>query len=113
MTQRPISDYQIKKLESIGMQWRVQGAEWEENFEAAKRYFEEHGDLNVPRGFRLNDDGINLNSWLIIQRKKFRAGKLSKEQIKKLDSIGMDWDGRNRNSSEIAVTLEGGKRVAV
>ena len=113
MTQRPISDYQIKKLESVGMQWRVQGAEWEENYEAAKKYFDTHGDLKIPRGFRLNADGINLNSWLIVQRKKFRAGKLSEEQIQKLDLIGMDWDGRSRNSDELAVTLAKGKRVAV
>ena len=111
-THHQISESQIKRLESIGMQWRVQGSEWEDNFNLAKKYYEKHGNLKIPRGFKFNGAGINLNTWLITQRGKRKKGKLSEEQIQKLDSIGMIWDDRNINS-ELAVTLSDNKYVAV
>ena len=111
-TQHPIKDEQIKKLETIGMQWRVQGTGWEDNFNLAKKYYETHGNLKIPRGFQFDGTGINLNTWIITQRNNRKKGKLSEDKIKKLDSIGMDWNGRSSNG-EIAVTVSASNRVAI
>ena len=42
---------------------------------------------NVPKG-TISDSGCNLYSWITVQRKAYRSGKLSDEQMKILDDIG-------------------------
>ena len=84
------------KLEEIGMVWDAAEAKWELHYAQAKAYFEEHGDLNIPRTYR-NGDGYLLGMWVAGQRKA-RTGEgkrkpLSQAQIDKLTAIGMIWDG--------------------
>lgn len=66
---------------------------WEERFALAKRYYEEHGDLNVPPQYI--SDGVWLNKWLNEQKHIYlgnRHGKsLTEEQIQRLEAIGMQW----------------------
>ena len=69
-------------------------ASWDIMFAAAKRYYEENGDLDVPKRY-VTEQGFALGSWLNTQR-LVRSGKsmglLTGEQIEKLDSIGMRWE---------------------
>ena len=69
---------------------------WEMCFQEAKNYYDLHGDLKVPKRY-VTENGIALGSWLLTQR-RVRAGAvpgcLSREQIKKLDGIGMEWGSR-------------------
>ena len=69
-------------------------ASWELMFTVAKKYYEENGDLEVPKRY-VTAQGFTLGSWLNTQR-LVRAGKvmgiLTGEQIAKLDSIGMRWE---------------------
>ncbi|MBQ7291020.1 MAG: Helicase associated domain protein [Clostridia bacterium] len=69
-------------------------ASWDIMFAAAKRYYEENGDLDVPKRY-VTEQGFSLGSWLNTQR-LVRSGKamglLTGEQIEKLDSIGMRWE---------------------
>lgn len=71
-------------------------ASWELMYRQAKRYYEEHGDLRVPRRYK-TPEGYALGSWLMTQR-KVRAGRqygrLSGERIARLDAIGMVWENR-------------------
>lgn len=70
---------------------------WELMFSYAKRYFEEHGTLEVPKRYK-TDDGYSLGNWIITQRKVYSGeqfGKLSEEQINKLNKIGMRWGTLN------------------
>ena len=69
---------------------------WEEMYEYAKIYYEYHGDLNVPQGFKTNNGWkedenrkINLGSWITTQKNAYKTGNLSFGQISKLESIGM------------------------
>ena len=55
----------------------------------AKKYFEEHGDLKVPRGY-VTEDGYTLGKWINTQKTSFTNNKLSKSQINKLAKIGLD-----------------------
>ena len=57
----------------------------------AKKYFEEHGNLNVNMNYT-TPDGVRLGSWIIGQRDARRRNHLSEDQIRLLDAIGMSWD---------------------
>ena len=59
---------------------------WIRNYEIAKEYYLEHGDLNVP-------SKTKLYSWISAQKYAYRGkrGNISKEQISLLESIGIEW----------------------
>ena len=85
---------QIQRLESIGMEWNTHETRWDMYFAAAERYYREHGDLLVPRGYQ-TEDGLKLGLWVSNQRSKRKQivrGRLSEAQIRKLSAIGMAWD---------------------
>lgn len=67
--------------------------DWEEYYEAAKSYREEHGDLLVPQR-HVTAEGRRLGAWLGTQRSirgGRKAGRLTREQIERLDALGMVW----------------------
>ncbi len=69
-------------------------ASWDYMFGEAKKYYEQHGNLEVPKRYK-TADGYGLGSWIATQRavrKGESYGILSDERIKKLDGIGMVWD---------------------
>ncbi len=71
---------------------------WDYNYELAKEYYECHGDLNIPKDYIIN--GVKLGIWLSNIKIKYSLGKLSKEQINKLESIGIIWNKRENNWEE-------------
>ena len=78
---------------------------WEEMYEYAKNYYEYHGNLNVPFGFKTNngwerdEDGkINLGAWINNQKTMYKTRDLSFEQISKLENIGMIWFAKNTDN---------------
>jgi tetratricopeptide (TPR) repeat protein len=74
-------------LSKIGMN-REEKDSWTERYELAKQYYEKFGDLNISPGYKTTDN-IWLGKWVYEQRKN--KANLSDEQIKMLDSIGMEW----------------------
>jgi len=85
-----LTDEQIQKLESIGIVWNVNQESYDRMFQQAKEYYEQFGDLMVPR----NDEFKTLSSWVKSMRKKYKENKLTPEQITILESIGMVWDAK-------------------
>lgn len=87
---------QWEKLQSIGMQYgRIRSDEiWYERYNQAKAYYEENGNLDIPKGYI--SDGFGLGLWLDRQKKQYRNGKLSDEYIKLLEYIGIDWKENNQ-----------------
>lgn len=83
---------QLEKLLSIGFQYGVSRSEeiWEQRYQMAKSYFEEHGNLNISRDFAV--DGFKLGLWLSRQKKQYRENQLSEKHIKELARIGVEWD---------------------
>ena len=88
-----LSEDQIQKLNSIGMIWDSLDYFWEQNFRLAKEYYLAHGNLDIPTNFK-SKDGKHLGNWILRQRQLYKSNSLTDEQIKKLDSIGMDWMDR-------------------
>lgn len=86
----PLTQTQIDLLNDIGMIWDVREKSFDVMYEIAKKYYEEHKNLLVPDKYTI--DGKKLSDWIKDKRKYYKKGKLSKEQIDKLESIGMIWD---------------------
>ena len=86
------------RLEAIGMLWEGRNdRQWRQAYEAARRYFQKHGDLEVPYDYTA-PDGLRLGQWVVRQRMAYKgtlSGKnrkvLSPERKRLLDAIGMDW----------------------
>ena len=67
---RRLSPEQIERLDSIGMVWNVAEYAWTRGYEQALCYWQENGNIRVPRGTRIN--GVDLQSWVSEQRKSFK-----------------------------------------
>ena len=98
-----ISEEQIEMLNQIGMVWSSDEM-WLKRYKLGKAYYEHHGDLKIPQGFKTtngyeyDENGITLGSWIRSQRIAFKGQesyKISKEQIEMLNQIGMVWFSDN------------------
>lgn len=90
-----LTEEQAEKLTSIGMRWESKDRSWGRYFEAAKKYYAEHGDLLAGTTYE-TEDGVGLGRWLVQLRMCRKSGissqYLTEEHIQELDSIGMVWD---------------------
>jgi hypothetical protein len=59
--------------------------DWEEQFERLVTHEKKQKTTSVPR------KSSNLGNWVTAQRRKYKAGKLPKEKIVPLESIGFVW----------------------
>jgi hypothetical protein len=75
---------------------------WNKRFEELKQFWRDHGHSNVPRGY---DKNKALASWVSNQRHKYKnyvgkkgagIGSMIQERIKKLESVGFEWELRNK-----------------
>lgn len=81
-----------RRLDSIGMIWNPYDVRWYQNYEIAKKYYLEHGNLNIP--VKQEIDGVKLGMWLSTQRQAKRGNpnyRFTKEREDLLNAIGMDW----------------------
>ena len=62
--------------------------EWRVGYNKAKAFFDKYGTLNLKKCF-VRDDTFDLYKWVVKQQ--HNKLKLSKEQIRMLDEIGMEW----------------------
>ena len=74
---------------------------WKDKYELAKAYYEHHGDLEVPFGFKTingyeyDENGIALGTWIATQRNAYKgqcACRITEEQIELLKQIGMRFE---------------------
>ncbi|MBO5239335.1 MAG: Helicase associated domain protein [Lachnospiraceae bacterium] len=88
---------QEQKLNDAGMIWKVNDTLWEEMYEEAKHYYEVHGHLlPVPAALK-GPRGRGLFEWLTSQQDAYRRNGrnrrlLTKDQIEKLQAIGLEWE---------------------
>ncbi|MCI9229133.1 MAG: DEAD/DEAH box helicase family protein [Dorea sp.] len=103
-----LTEERVKALDEIGMIWDVPDYLWEENYAECLRYYREHGNLNIPNAY-CSPKGLKIGGWIRRQRLLRRGSRsdggdgiigengggtgagLTKEQIARLDSIGMVW----------------------
>ena len=63
---------------------------WLEQYNHAKQYYLENGDLLIPGTYETNG-GLKLGMWISRQRRDYIKNKLSNDRIELLEAIGMIW----------------------
>ena len=87
-----LTEEQIHRLNELGMLWNGKfESDWEKAFEEAKRYKQQHGDLNIPVKYK-TASGLLLGRWVVRQRDFRKQGRLSAARKQKLDTLGMVWE---------------------
>ncbi len=95
--QHILTDERIQRLDAIGMVWNTEDARWDTCYEAARRYYEENGNLLIPRKY-VTEDGIKLGLWISNLRNNYRKDStnyLTPKRIKALNAIGMLWENHH------------------
>ena len=91
-----ITENRIQLLEELGINWSLT-RNWDENYNLLKEYKNEHGNIDVPQSYEVN--GIKLGNWLITQRQAYKGQvdfKITQDQIKLLEELGMNWHPRDK-----------------
>ena len=84
-------------LDSIGFRWDPLDP-WEEGFENIKQFADREGHTSVTS--RHMENGKLLSKWMAHQRSKYRNGQLTKEQIRRLESLpGWEWNPTSKNKN--------------
>ena len=78
----------LKRLNSLGFSWDPFTDQWEQNFAALQKFRKREGHCRVVVGHEV--EGLKLGSWVIRQR--VQKDKLTPGQIKRLNSLGFNWD---------------------
>lgn len=91
--EKTITQEQKAMLDDLGMVWNVNDYYWDQMYQDAKKYYEEHGHLySIPKTL-MTENGTSLCTWLNRQKAKYHhtagTATLSEDQIKKLGSL---WD---------------------
>ena len=89
-----LKEERIVQLDKIGMVWSVFDVKWEKAFTLAVAYYEQNGNLNMPRSY-VTATGEKLGCWVANQQWAYQKEKLSDDQIMRLERIGMYWGNRN------------------
>ena len=84
----------IESLDKLGMVWDVPDYLWERNYAACVEYHRAHGDLDIPFDY-VSKNRLKIGMWIRNQRAarqgKEHATRLTEEQVRRLDAIGMLW----------------------
>ena len=103
-----ITEEQIQLLDDLGMIWDMNIKAWNKNYEVLKKYYVEHGNIDVPQKYE-TEEGIKLGRWLQNQRSAYKekyTNKITEEQIQLLNNLGMVWEVQKENWYEKYYALE-------
>lgn len=112
-----LSQERADRLEALGVCWEPHLDKWEQMFAEAKRYYEVHGNLKVPIPYK-TESGLGLGKWIYDQRKARREAQeggrpYAPERVRRLDEIGMNWNGQRTRKHEINTTRPSGASSSV
>ncbi len=97
----------IQRLKKVaGWTWNIPYLErgknrgnWEQCYSQLAAFAERFGHTRVPPNYRVN--GGRLDSWVTIQRMRYRNNRLNQERMQRLESIpGWVWEVRIEKESE-------------
>lgn len=93
---KPLTDVEINKLNSINMIWDPYSEKWLKNYMLAKNFFDKFHHLNIPVNY-ITEDGVKLGMWISSQRQANRGNPnylMTPERKRLLDDINMNWELR-------------------
>jgi hypothetical protein len=81
----------VKKLSQIeGWVWDLQDAKWTQNLNELRGFASKHGHCRISKSANSTKE---LASWIQNQRRRYRLGNLSKEEVSSLEAVqGWTWD---------------------
>ncbi len=94
----------IEQLDRLGFAWDYLEHQWESKYSALVEFQKEYGHCRVSTLWKTH---AALANWVRTQRKNKKQGKLSAEQIRRLDMLGFIWDmsmGRSRPIENVPKT---------
>jgi hypothetical protein len=65
---------------------------WHNQYERLKQYHAEHGNADVPSGWKADPQ---LAAWVCNQRERRRRGAMSNEELELLDELNLRWQSRD------------------
>lgn len=87
-----------EKLNSLRFQWSsetlvspIWEKRWNFMFDKLQAYKRSHGDCLVPKRYVTEVDNEKLGNWVTYQRSRHAAGRLRKDRIVQLESVGFVW----------------------
>jgi superfamily II DNA or RNA helicase len=95
--ERRLSQEKIKRLEALGFAWDPIAAFWADRLRELKVFHAMNGHCNVPSRYEASP---RLGQWLSGQRHAWRKGRLTLEQTRQLDALGVRPEGRRDSSWE-------------
>ena len=81
---------------------------WETYYIAAKQWYQENGNLRIPKSY-VTSTGLTLGNWIQTQRRVYSGtvtGNLTEEKVRKLNEIGMIWDAKDHSWNEALTELQ-------
>jgi hypothetical protein len=103
-----VSEDRIQRLDELGFVWEIDATAWEKMFAELVVYKKSHGSCNVPNVWPENR---KLGHWVLTQRASRRKRELSKERIRRLNTIGFVWDPLDAEWEAMFAALETFKKV--
>ncbi|MDQ3843055.1 MAG: Helicase associated domain protein [Bacteroidota bacterium] len=82
----------VKKLEDLEINWNYKhkhtDVKWNSKYTKLVSLYQKAGKKQLAN---VDENGV-LNCWCSYLRKRYKMGKLTEEQIEKLNAIGFEWD---------------------
>ena len=97
-----ITAERLRRLNSMGFIWDARLSLWEESFNALKNFHKREGHSRIPQSHKEHD--LKLGTWASNQRRS--KNQLSRDQIRKLDSLKFTWDPRADDWEEAFESLK-------
>lgn len=79
----------INKLQNIGIVLDPFEEKWNQYYQEAVIYYNEHGNLLVPISY--NSNGLALGKWISHKREDYKLNRLRADRVALLENIGMCW----------------------
>ena len=103
-----LSQERIGRLDQLGFTWSRHQAAWEEQFDELTAFQQQHGHCNVST---LSRTHAALGNWVRTQRRQRLLGKLSQEQVQRLDQLGFTWNIAPDQWEQMFAALAKHKRI--
>jgi len=101
-----------ERLDKIGFVWNCRKRKktkkpskrlpWEDRFNQLKAYYEKHGHCRIPSTHK----NKQLFHWVTNQRRDYRCGVMTVSRIKKLESVGFEWNTQRNSKKSKTVDVE-------
>lgn len=98
--QGELSKDKVDALDAIGFPWDYFLEEWKKADIDAKAYYDEFGNMDIPKGYK-GKGGTSLKLWWDRQRRnmKQKPESFSDEQIRLLLELGLDCPGQKKQET--------------